>query len=613
MSSSSHLTQSSRRRVARSRRNKLHVLEPLEQRALLSSVPFGATFRDNGEFMLGSVLVSLVLFESDGTIDANQENWTATQIAEAKQKVTEGVQWWSEVLARQDSVHHLDFHFDFQFADAPIATGYEPITRTSDSYSLWVDDFFAEVDVSPNTTFSERIFEFNHQQRVAHNTNWAFTIFMVNDAHDADGRFDTDGTFDHAFAFSGGRAFVVPAGRPVSTIAHETGHMFWAADEYLNGKPYDFRRGYYNAQNSDGLRDNPNPNFQTLSIMESPAVGFPIYATSPSSMEIIGWRDSDGDGIFDVLDVDHSLVGEGYFNDETQQYVFDGVARVQTLENLNSSGTGNDMTINTIDALQVKFGDGDWATIETFGEYQVDLSLSIDVPAGSETITLRAIDYSNGVTSNLFSDQFETANPIWQNTVDPVDVNQDGSLTALDALLVINEINSVRGIRELTANEVGIPLIDVNADRWLTALDALLVINELNKRNSLSNSLAARPAEPALSELEGEPASRSRLVKDLTFDELNDEPDSVAVSSIDRLMANEYWDATQMLSNEFSPLRVSDPVHGDPIEGPAIRQRLAIKARRRHEPIVPSSRSVEVFRACGAYHDDESFGFTGKN
>jgi len=69
------------------------------------------------------------------------------------------------------------------------------------------------------------------------------------------------------------------------------------------------------------------------------------------------------------------------------------------------------------------------------------------------------------------------------NPVHPQDVSGDGRITALDALLVINELNA-RGARQLPGDRLapGAPttLVDVNSDGFLTPRDALEVINFLN-------------------------------------------------------------------------------------------------------------------------------------
>ncbi len=69
----------------------------------------------------------------------------------------------------------------------------------------------------------------------------------------------------------------------------------------------------------------------------------------------------------------------------------------------------------------------------------------------------------------------------WNNLRNVLDVNDDGFITAIDALLIINEINTL-GPRDLIENDMlGFRrFIDVNDDGFVTALDALLLINWLN-------------------------------------------------------------------------------------------------------------------------------------
>jgi PKD repeat protein len=72
----------------------------------------------------------------------------------------------------------------------------------------------------------------------------------------------------------------------------------------------------------------------------------------------------------------------------------------------------------------------------------------------------------------------------WQNQSQPFDVNDDGDITPLDVLLIINAISRrTAGMFELPENRPdGSNFYDVNGDGRLTPLDVLLVINELNRR-----------------------------------------------------------------------------------------------------------------------------------
>ena len=68
----------------------------------------------------------------------------------------------------------------------------------------------------------------------------------------------------------------------------------------------------------------------------------------------------------------------------------------------------------------------------------------------------------------------------WQNAALPLDVNQDGSVTSIDALVVVNAL-LLTGPHHLTPLVDGSPTdyIDTNGDGMLSSLDALRIINRL--------------------------------------------------------------------------------------------------------------------------------------
>ena len=72
---------------------------------------------------------------------------------------------------------------------------------------------------------------------------------------------------------------------------------------------------------------------------------------------------------------------------------------------------------------------------------------------------------------------------IWQNPTDQLDINNDGHIALLDALLVINALNA--GLRGSLPASVRAPLfnppyLDCNGNGSIEPLDALLIINHLN-------------------------------------------------------------------------------------------------------------------------------------
>ena len=81
----------------------------------------------------------------------------------------------------------------------------------------------------------------------------------------------------------------------------------------------------------------------------------------------------------------------------------------------------------------------------------------------------------------------------WRNPDDPFDVNGDGNVNGLDALIIINRLNK-QGPHVLpppTDGKAPPPFYDVSGDNKLTALDALQTINAINARRQTA---AAQPA-----------------------------------------------------------------------------------------------------------------------
>lgn len=85
----------------------------------------------------------------------------------------------------------------------------------------------------------------------------------------------------------------------------------------------------------------------------------------------------------------------------------------------------------------------------------------------------------------------------WKNGIHAPDVDDDGLLSPIDALLVINSLNSfgprsLPDFRASSSNYVG--YLDTNGDGFLAPIDALLVINALNSYGS--GKLQTEPPPP---------------------------------------------------------------------------------------------------------------------
>jgi hypothetical protein len=100
-------------------------------------------------------------------------------------------------------------------------------------------------------------------------------------------------------------------------------------------------------------------------------------------------------------------------------------------------------------------------------------------PAGSYQL-VDILDPMSGVSQLNFG-FIPLPNP-WRNSDNALDVNGDGQVTAIDALLGINYINTHDTTQPLPpVRQAGEKCFDVNNDGYISAVDILMVINQLNK------------------------------------------------------------------------------------------------------------------------------------
>ena len=446
-----------RRPHRRGRPSRPLSVQTLEGRRLLAATPLGATASDTAEFLLGTVAVTPVLFESDGSIDAESQDWSEHEIDQLLSRVADGVNWWSDTLDALGTVHSLDFVIDDTYARDPFQTGYEGIDRPSHGFELYAGEFLTPLGYSDADSLEDAVRQFNHDQRVRLGTDWSFTIFVVDSSDDRDGAFAEGGNFSTAFAYPGGLFMVLPSSRPASTVTHEMGHVFWARDEYPGGGSWTDRRGYYNAQNLNAA-DNPTAGFvQEDSIMrggEPLASAYAAHSSPASTLALLGWRDSDGDGIFDLADVPLQLELAGYFDSDESVYHVRGSASAIPLRNENSSGLQSDITLNEISRLQYSLDEGPWLTATEPQQPTAEFDISVAITDPFSAIRWRVIDENTGVTSAIVtaSDVVPAISDASSTGYAFLDANRDGNRDSSETLLE----NVTAVIRQLD----GSPLAD---------------------------------------------------------------------------------------------------------------------------------------------------------
>ncbi|RME75294.1 MAG: hypothetical protein D6784_08200 [Chloroflexi bacterium] len=257
-------------------------------------------YYQTSEFMAGSVAVGIILVESDGSIDPSTEDWTEDEKQQVFSEIVSALEWW----ASREPRANLSFVYD-NHAFNPLPTGVEPITRPYYDQQYWIADAMQGLGYSSASYFTA-VRDYNNALRNTYQTDWAFTIFVVDSSNDADNYF-SNGYF--AYAYLGGPFLVMTYGNNGygpsnmdAVAAHEVGHIFYALDQYYSAaRPCDQRSGYLYVENQNSQYGNCALN--TASIMRGQITPYTLGAVDPYAAGQIGWRDSDGDNILDPLDV----------------------------------------------------------------------------------------------------------------------------------------------------------------------------------------------------------------------------------------------------------------------------------------------------------------------
>ena len=191
---------------------------------------------------------------------------------------------------------------------------------------------------------------------------------------------------------------------------------------------------------------------------------------------------------------------EGFTDAELTFTLSEASGREVSLQYIGRGETANLNTDYIRGTGQVTFAPGETtktAIINVIGdtEEEPDETISV-VLANARNVELEV----PSIQVTIVDDDAEILTP-WQNAVLPVDVTNDGVVSPLDALLIINELNN-SGSRLLSPPAEDLappPFIDVNGDNFVAPLDALLVINHLNNPPAVAAVQAIFATEPTSS------------------------------------------------------------------------------------------------------------------
>ena len=129
----------------------------------------------------------------------------------------------------------------------------------------------------------------------------------------------------------------------------------------------------------------------------------------------------------------------------------------------------------------------DWLQFDTSARVLSGTPTTEDI--GTIEVSITAIDDSNASATDSFDLVVKSDAFSWHNETMPLDASNDGALSAVDALLVINYLNQANSAAIPPETTPSFGLVDSTNDGFVTALDALVIINELNTPNGEGESI----------------------------------------------------------------------------------------------------------------------------
>jgi hypothetical protein len=388
-------------------------------------LPRNATFRDQSAYAMGKMSWNVIFLESNGAIDVNQENWTTAELNKIKNEINQSKTYWEGLTAGFVPGARLSIDIHYENGGVPMATPYEPITRSSTQESLWVNGAMNALGYTSSNQFTN-VLRYNQDRRIADGNHWATTIFVVDDTVDSDNRFSN---MAFAYAYFNGPFIMVTQGNDGWTdnnfnlvLSHEMGHIFGALDEYQQSNVRNSQRGgYLNGETLNASLDSsgspvtpPQPN--ALMLNNGSFSTSVSYLPHPSASVNFGHRDTDSDGIPDILDTPAFLTGNADASDSgAGNFVFNGDIFVDDYPNANPlnfgiSNTQARMTINTIVAMEYSLDGGAPVLFDAvdgdYDDYAETLGFSLfGLPQGMHTIEIAGID-SVGNFANVLNFNF---------------------------------------------------------------------------------------------------------------------------------------------------------------------------------------------------------------
>jgi hypothetical protein len=386
-----------------------HYLDEIKAAAASRGAPM-ALPPPTSEFMLGHVAMAVVLPESNpgrGTHD-----WLESEEEIATEEIISAMDWWARHAPEQNLTITYEINYRVPVNLEPLARGGWMIE------DKWVEQTLGNLGYE-GVNYFDQSFNYIEIMRERYGTDWGFISYIL---HGFEGQ-DLGSML--AYAYLGGPLNVNVSSNgslgPAQLdriMAHEIGHNFYTLDEYPSS-PFvcSDRSGYLNVENANKKLGGGTCKLSQPCIMRGGGqeIGisrlYPCYYTEGQ----VGWWDSDGDGIPDVLDTDPiveflalEVAGEEVAIGDTLYAtgaLFRGRAIAVPLENINprSEVSVRDVTIEPV-AAEYRLDGGPWMPCdpidEEFDGSSEDFSFNVAglSPWRVHTVEARAVTAHGNVT-----------------------------------------------------------------------------------------------------------------------------------------------------------------------------------------------------------------------
>ena len=345
---------------------------------------------ETSQFLLGSVAVGIVLPESNGLVDPSSEDWTDQERALVVSKIVAAMDWW----ASRDERAQLSFVYD-NIPAHTVPTSVEPISRPHSDQKYWIADTMAAMGYSSSSYF-DQVRAYNNALRQAHQTDWAFTIFVIDSSADDDNTF-LNGYF--AYAYLGGPFMVLTYGNQNygpqnmdAVVAHEVGHVFHALDQYSSAsQSCGVTTGYLNVANQNSQA---NCQSDAPSIMRGQISPYVYGQIDHFGRGQVGWWDTNNNSIFDPVDAGLKVSQVVYTENELPNVL---TVQLEVEETPYASSLFRDLLINKLQSIHYRINDGPWlaavAADGAFDSYREQVTFTTDpLTTGNHTFAVRSRD-----------------------------------------------------------------------------------------------------------------------------------------------------------------------------------------------------------------------------